>query len=351
MTEILFTHDDLDGAGCRIVFEIAHHNLKKGEDYDVINCSNNNINSKVEEALIKADSNDETMYINEDTTVYFGDICPSLENLETLMSRTNRKVEIWDHHRTNFPATQVVPNAVIIPENNIGKMESGTSLMYQYYCMYQYYGVGAEQNDSINYFNRSGDKDLLSQLVENIRSYDTFEFKETGNIMAKKLQILFFLLGMDKFCDKYILRIKETNDGTDLITPTDMDFVDAKIEAEQKIIDSITPADIYDINIRGYRTAFLMTPTGANISELSYQFLQRYPEFEIFASFTLARGGEFSFRTQLEDLNLGDVIAAPIGGGGHPKASGAPVQKYIKDLLLSELVANMNGIYDKSKSL
>lgn len=333
MKKVLFTHDDLDGAGCRILYEIAHNEsgYVKGKDYTVVNCSNNNVNDKVKEAI-------DDKVVDEDTDVSFGDISPSLEILEELMKVTKEKVHIWDHHRTNFPCTSVVPWAVIIPENELGKMECGTSLMYQYFCMAELRNVYYDKSVFIT-------SKLISLFVDTVRSYDTFEFKETGNMLAKRLQTLFFMLGMETFCSKFVSRL---TDGSEMmISSSEDEFIDAKLEAEKRVIDSITIKDIMDVNVRGYRTAFLMFPAGANISDLAYKFLQNHPEFEMFASFSLSNGGEFSFRTQKEDLDVGAVIASPIGGGGHPKASGAPVQQYIKDMLFNELVANMNGIYDK----
>ena len=112
---------------------------------------------------------------------------------------------------------------------------------------------------------------------------------------------------------------------------------------EQRAIDAITKDSVVDCEIRGYKAAFLMFPVGANISEVAYQFLQKYPEYDVFASFTLARGGEFSFRTQNENIDAGAVFAKPIGGGGHPKASGSPVPEYILALFQDALLCHITG--------
>ena len=157
---ILFTHDDLDGAGCRIIFELAHHDLTKGVDYDIINCANANVDDKVNEALEKDD------YITAETDVCFGDICASSEVLSKLMELTNGNVKIWDHHRTNFPATLIVPNAQIIPENDLGKMECGTSIMYKHYCDLAFHH---EHVSKFQLFRDDGNrKILLSTLVETL---------------------------------------------------------------------------------------------------------------------------------------------------------------------------------------
>lgn len=336
--EILFTHDDMDGAGCRIIFELAHIGYKKVTDYDVLNCSNTLIDFQVKERLSKED-------INKDTIIFFADIVCSKEVLIELVDIYT--VKIFDHHVTNIPAMQILETAVIIPENKFGIMESGTSLIYQYYS-----DIAASKKEEAQYCSPafiSNDKDgiVLSSLVFAIRSYDTYEWKSTNNMTAKKLQTLFFMLGMENFCNRYIERITENIiPSTDLIGKHDLEFIDAKLMQEQKTIDSITKECVVDCKIFDYNAAFLMFPVGANISEVAYQFLKKYPEYDVFASFTLARGGEFSFRTQREDINVG-LLAERINGGGHPKASGAPVPESIKELFLNKLILAMNGIIDE----
>jgi oligoribonuclease NrnB/cAMP/cGMP phosphodiesterase (DHH superfamily) len=317
---ILFTHDDLDGAGCRIIYELAHQHLNKDTDYIVVNCPNNTVDEKVMGIINSG-------IIDKNTDICFGDIVASRDTLEYLVNNFSMP-QIWDHHRTNFFATWVVPNAVIVPENELGKMESGTSLIYQHYSSI---GNGIKVKDS----------DFLAEFVDAVRSYDTYEWKSTDNMVAKKLQILFSLLGMEIFCNYYINRFIN-DDSRYIIKDEDSKFVNAKLDNEQRIIDSITPDDVFHIDIRGYKTAFTLGGFGVNTSELAHQFLNKYKEFDIFVSFSLWRGGEFQFRTLRDDLDLGKDIATPIGGGGHPKASGAPLGDELRDEILKILINKLN---------
>lgn len=356
---ILFDHDDLDAAGCRIVFQTAHWYMKEGKDYIVVHCSNVSVDAIVTETLNKND-------INKDTVIYFSDICASREVMEMVASRFNH-VEVFDHHRTNFFVQWVIPNAVIVPENTMGVMESGTSLLFKHFCEIAsndpydprslYFldknslmkAIGnASKGISVDMMDRSSDKidtfRLFSDLVDNIRSYDTYEWKEKDNITAKKLQTLFFLLGMDRFCARYINRIKNEDNTSnyDIIDSTDMEFIDAKLEAEKRVIDSIGVDDVYDVSVKGLRAAFILSSAGANISELSHQFLSKHPEFDMFIGFSFYRGGEYSFRCIRDDLDTGADIAAPIGGGGHPKASGAPIPEEVRNNIISILISNID---------
>lgn len=339
LKHVLFTHDDLDGAGCRIVFELAKYNMKKGAEYDIIICGNNTINGIVLDALSKED------YISKDgeTEIYFADICPSLEVLRKLADEY-KNVKIFDHHVTNFPAQNVFPNAVIMPENNFHQMQSGTSLLYQHFV---------EITNTTEYGKLSAHKSLtdtgkwgklIGKFVDTVRAYDTYEFKETGEKLPKQLQTLFFLLGMERFVNKYMERFTSIQYPSEsIILPNDMLFVDSKLEFEQRVIDNLSIDDVKIVDVKGYKTAFLLMPVAANISEVGYQFLDRNPDIDMLAYFSLARGGEFSFRTQRTNLDVGKDIAEPIGGGGHPKASGAPINENLQALLSGMLIAFMNG--------
>lgn len=319
---ILFTHDDMDGAGCRIVYELAHKGLEKGVDYLVVNCTNAGVDDDVIKTL-------DSGVIDKNAKIYFGDIVASREVLEKIVNEFSMPV-ILDHHRTNFFATWVVPDAHIVPENELGIMQSGTSLVYQYF---------SSISNGIDVKN----KDFLAEFVDTIRSYDTYEWKETNNMNAKKLNMLFTLLGMERFCEQYIKRIT-TDESSDIISIEDIKFVEAKLENEQRIIDNVTPDDVYHIDIHGLKTAFVLGGFGVNVSELAHQFLTKYTEFDVFASFSLWKGGEFSFRTIRDDLDIGKDIAVPIGGGGHPKAAGAPLGEEIREHIVNMLINKMNSV-------
>jgi len=326
--KVLFTHDDMDGAGCRIVFELAHRHLEKGKDYEIFNCSNNG----VDETALSIFRNEQFDPVN--THVIFADICCSVQALEVFKSK-EVKVDIFDHHRTNFPVQQVYPDAQIVPENVLGVQESGTSLLYQYF-----YNI----DDFTGEHFKNLDEVMFSKLVDTIRSYDTYEWKTTNNILAKELQTLFYLLGMDKFCERYIKKISDVeNKDNHLISLTDMDFVSTKIENEQKVIDNFTPDDVFEFMLRGYNIAFILTTKGASISELGYQFLTKYPQYDAMIYFSPYNGGKFEMRTVRDDIDMGAMFAMPIGGGGHPKAAGAPLPQSSQDMMVDMLIDVLNG--------
>ena len=324
--EMAYIHTDLDGVGCSILYHLAHR-----DDLGITSCLRNVDNGDLDAAVLK---DMEDGVIDEDTFILFADICATRPVLEKLKEAGYENVQVIDHHRTNFFAQMVYPNAIIIPENEAGKLESGTSLLWQYYAN-EYVNTGKKEYE---FTDHGVNIEFLATLVDTIRSYDTYEWKSTNNQAAKELQVLFQLLGFNRFLTRYLDKITNTVGNVPLISMTDMDFVSNRIEMEQDVINNFGLDDIYDVSYNGRRGALVLSTKGANISELGYQFLSNHPEFDFMVSFTLSRNGEFSFRAVKDDIDLGKEFAAPIGGGGHPKAAGAKVSNEFMDYLVDQLL-------------
>lgn len=325
---ILFTHDDLDGAGCRVIFEV-YANTAQLKEWQVVICSNNNVDQKVNDTISEA-------VVSHTTTLIFADICCS-KDLLTWLNNKFDNVIVYDHHLTNMYAKDVIGDkAHIISVNDKGKMESGTSILYKFSIRECF----SEVND-LDIYDCDTEMMLMDEFVDTVRSYDTYEWKSTGNKNAKALQTLFGLLGMNNFCNTFITRIKNACDFSNLISDDEYRFINAKLDNEQAIIDKFTEDDIIPVKVKGYNTALCLKSVFANISELAYQFLTKYPKYDIFVCASLKEGGVFEIRTIRDDIDTGKKIAAPIGGGGHPKASGAPIKKAVinafKDILLAQL--------------
>jgi len=343
LKSILFTHDDMDGCGCRVVYEIAHLYEEKGKDYDVLNCSNNSLDEDVLKELNSGRISPET------TIVFFADLCGRPETLELLKSKSY-DVRVFDHHNTNLHALETYPNAVVMERNEAGKKVSGTSLLFQYFNAY---ALEHPEWEGSKYFNDSTaiNMNLFGTFVDTVRSYDTYEWKETGNVRAKELQTLFFMLGIEAFCEQYVKLIQD-KDETKLISDHDMIFVRNKINLEQAIIDRFTVNDVIPIQLLGDKDqkmhdgCMVISTKGATMSELGYQFLEKHPEFEFIVGFNLTYPGhEVSFRSRTGLVDTGVEFAARIGGGGHPEASGAPLPKSALNDLINIFMNTLIGYY------
>lgn len=333
LKEVLFTHNDLDGYGCALVYHIAHSFMKRGVDYDVIHCANNTVDDIVRVNVSSLDPS---------TKIIFADICCSEDLLKQFVD-SGFDVYVFDHHPTNAYAKDVIGNnATIISVDENAKMQCGTSILFNYYMnMIKDY---PDNKCSISISNTN--IALFSKFVDTVRSYDTWEWKNTNNTDAKYLNTLLYMMKPDVFIDKYITAIRyESSEYSknNLFNENDMSFIMSKIDMEQKIIDEFTPDKVIPINVRGYNCGLILGHVGANIGDLSYQFLNKYPDFDMICQFIINSNGlSFSFRCIRDDIDLGKNISAPIGGGGHPKAAGASIDNNIKDEIVTILTNYLN---------
>lgn len=328
---IMFTHDDLDGAGCCILFQLFNDSKKRYEEWDVICSSITELSDRVYQEIDKGN------VVPKYTTVYFADICPSVTVVQDLLNQ-GFTIRIYDHHQTNKWVCDLIEGAVVVPMTDVGIKECGTSLFYQHACDV------AEVEPGHEYFTTKMNQKILPLFVETVRLYDTYEWKRYKKIEARQLQILFFMLGMDKFCARYLDKLKDPNDE-DLINKTDMDFVLTRLESERRAIERFDPSKATDVNCRGRRVALVLGPQGANFSDLSSNFLEKYPEYDATVDFYLSsRGGTFQIRGK-GDINLAEEIAQPIGGGGHPGACGAPLPQEYNDKLRSLIIEALTSYH------
>lgn len=333
--EVLFTHNDLDGAGCSVIYALAHPSTAvESNRWKIYNCSNEGVDRTVKEAI---DSGE----VGKDTKVTFADIICCREHLQWLVDNC-ASVEIYDHHNTNLWADTICPNAVIISKTATGVPTCGTSLLYQNYAQLTFYDPENKRWSEFDTNNDETHKSLLTQFVDTIRSYDTWEWKSTNNILAKHLQTLFSLLGIKEFISSYIKVLRVGSGVSNLIPDSDYRFINARINSEKERMDKFDMSKVDLCTIRGLRTALALNTVGCNVSDLSSMFLEKYPDIDMFVSFFFA-DGTLQFRTRRDDINLGKYIAEPMGGGGHPQAAGAVISDDLKELFKLLLIAAMNG--------
>lgn len=352
LKKILFTDSDMDGCGCKIVFELAHQSWTEGVDFEVIKLDHGNIDDEI---MNHINNGYRSNLINNQTVICFSDLCPSRNCLYTIQQIGN-PIKIWDHHQSALHAREAVPDgATIIIENDMGVLQSGTSVIYQHFC-----NEGFNSNEGVGEFFANMDasqSELVGKLIDSIRAYDTFEFKQTGAIIPKQLNTLFYMLGFDNFYIRYMDRILNMN-SNEVIDPQDMMFVKARMDNEQAIIakfikDTVDPTKqqiIFPIEINNIKVAFTYGAKGASISELGYQWLLEHPEFDAIASIMLGDKISFSFRAVKDDVNVNELLAIPLGGGGHPKAAGAELSEEFAGrllyLIMNELYKANSPLYD-----
>lgn len=334
MKYILFTHNDLDGAGCDLIFQLAVSHLKEAFEWKSMICTNENVDEKVLFSIQKG-------HISKETCVYFADLVPSKEVLKQLVGMKLKELKIWDHHKTAFWVKSVLKDATIIVENENRVLESGTSLIYKYFTQ-----LSEQEPDNELGFNFSLKHNtnenllLMADLVDAIRSYDTFEYKKTNNTNARYANTLFGLIGSKQFSKKFLKRFT-SKDKNELFTESEMEFIKARITTEIAAIERFKDYKMNIVNIGKYTVAAKLTGgDGIPLSEFAYEYLIKHPEIDIFLGINLANG-TYSFRTNKDNIDVAQ-IANLMHGGGHSKASGCSIPNTIKSEAMNNSIKWIN---------
>lgn len=284
----LFTHgSDLDGVGCAILAILAYGK----ENVDIEYCEYTNINKKVQEFI-----NEYPIIIPYDE-VFITDISVSEETAEMINAHAD-KFSLIDHHQTAEWLEEKYGWAYVRTVQDDGKKSSGTSLFY-YTLLYR---SAIDPNKS------------HKEFIETVRSYDTYDWKESGKYECKQWSDLLKILGREKFIERIVARIK-----LDLFIFAE----DEKqlLEIEQNRIDryiDFKEKKMVRRNVLGYNAGIVFAER--YVSELGNQLSEHNPDLDFIAIVDPSYG--VSYRTVKDDINLGEDVAKFFGGGGHPKAAG-----------------------------
>lgn len=289
----LFTDIDLDGLGCGVIAKIAF-----GEQVKVSYCSYRNLNQRVE-AFISNSQNDQ-----EET--YITDLAVNTEVEKKLAERFQRgkPILVIDHHVTAMHFNEYQWGKVK-PEYESGKKTCATSLFYDELVK----NGNLEQNKA------------LDQFVDLVRQYDTWEWDENGNVTAKRLNDLFYIMNREQFEEEIIQRILHNKDSFAL-TEEENRLLDIE---EQKINRYIQSKNRQLVQTFVGKYCVGIVHAEQYLSELGNALNTLNPHLDLVALLNVG-SKKIGFRTIHDDVNVAE-FAREYGGGGHPKASGADLTK------------------------
>ncbi|MBY0120327.1 DHH family phosphoesterase [Bacillus sp. S/N-304-OC-R1] len=287
----LLSHNDLDGVGCGILAKLAfdkgvkvRYNSISGLDREV-------------EWFLENES--------RDTFLFITDLSINQENEERIEAfyQAGGKVQLLDHHKTSLHYNDYEWGHVIV-EDTEGKLTSATSLLFDYLVTKELLTP----------------TDAISEFVELVRQYDTWEWEKNNNQQAQRLNALFFLVSIEEFEEKMIHRLKSS----------DQFQFD---EFEQKILDM--EEEKIERYIRRKRRELVQTKIGNHFagivyaesyhSELGNELGKEYPHLDYIAILNIG-GKRLGFRTIHDTVDVSEV-AGHYGGGGHAKAAGCSLTK------------------------
>lgn len=295
------THTDLDGVACGIVMEEVY-----GQSHTQVRYINNNaVDNRVQELLDTGD-------IHRYDKVYLTDIALTSKDLaEEIDQNYKGIIQIIDHHRTAEWLNQYEWAEVHEKLNN--RKEAGVSLLWRHL---------KEAGKADHYGKQKGSRIRranLNQFVEMVRSYDTWEWYETGKHQAKKLNDLFFLKSIEEFKE----RMNRQNLHPDLTSNEEgllagvQCKIDKQIEVKKKQLKSIK----YEAGGRTYKLGVAYAED--YISEIGNELSSEYPEHDMIVLIDMGRQ-RMSYRTIHNEMDC-SILAKALGGGGHAKSAGSPL--------------------------
>ncbi|QPQ29957.1 DHH family phosphoesterase [Lysinibacillus sp. JNUCC 51] len=282
----LLSHNDLDGIGCGILAKLAFQ--------EQVKVKYNSISSLDREIEYFLENNE------RDTFLFITDLSPNEENEKRLNDYyiATGNVQLLDHHKTAFYLNEYEWGKVLTEDEN-GYLTSATSLFYQYLVTHGF----LEQTNAV------------TEFVELVRQYDTWEWEKNDNQQARRLNALFFLVSIEEFEEKMLERLKTSEHFY-------FDEFEKKILTmeEEKIERYIRrkKRELVQTAIGEYFTGVVYAESYH--SELGNELGKENVHLDLIAILNMG-GKRISFRTIHDHIDV-SAIAAEFGGGGHQKAAG-----------------------------
>lgn len=303
-----FSHNDMDGYAPQVVSKLSKLNT-----IEYIHCGYNNFEQKLEEMI----SFFEEFDVLNEHAILITDIAPKTE---LLVDRLNNLFErglsivLLDHHDTAKWISQKYPEWAFIESELNGRKTCATELFYIY----------LKDNELLD--DKASNSTYLTSFVEQVRSYDTWDWNATGNVEAKELNSLLYTFGPSKFMHMQIAKIVEHLNDLSAVqytfNETEKLFVDVENKKEQKYIESRSKtmiAHTWSVEGKNYEVGIVFGDQYH--STLGNTLSKENPHLDFIAILDL-NGGKASLRTINKHVHVGEIAQAIAGGGGHPPAGG-----------------------------
>lgn len=311
MRTLLLTHKaDPDGISPVIFLKLIRENM----DYILLNA--NDIIPKVQE-IIKTKS-----YLNYDE-IFITDLTLNKATCDMIM-RTGKSenFHLFDHHAFNLIANEY-PFGCAISRNSEGVNECATSLLYKYL-----------KKEYPDIFDNAG----IEHYAELIRLSDTWDWAKTNNMEAKKLNDLHDILGRDKYIEYFVKFFRENKKF--FFTEQQEYLLEIEQERIKRYMEE-TEKTMFHATLCGKRCGIVFAES--NRSLLGNYLSKKYEYLLDFVVIINMQQG-LSFRCSKDDMNVAE-IASIYGGGGHIKASGAPMDNSLKREVI-KLILNDDNMFD-----
>lgn len=335
--------DSLGYLGGKTVMHLSHNDLDGYAPKIVSNFSNLNTSEFIPLGYDKFDQSLSELLdlyeTQEDLKLHallITDIAPKSHELLQRMQALHEKgltIVLLDHHDTNNFIEDAFPEWAFVQSTLEGKKTCGTELLYLYLRANTLFPAAHM------------DSKYLQSFVEHVRSYDTWDWSRNGNVAAKELNSLFFLINPNDFTDIQFDKIQNHINDPEAVSYTFNDFERTLIQVENAREEDYIKGLLKRMTIRDWTIDGTDYKVGVAFAE---QFIstagnalnEKHPECD-FIVLVEANKKKLSLRTIHSTIHVGNIAKAlHPGGGGHQPAAGCKVDGD----LLSEGIESILGV-------
>ncbi|WP_263117578.1 DHH family phosphoesterase [Bacillus subtilis] len=303
-----FSHNDMDGYAPQIISRLSNANVIRFN-----HCGYGNFEQELSEVL--AFFEDEC--IPEEHAILITDIAPKdkviIHRLDELYNK-GFTVVLLDHHDTNKWLCDEKPNWAFITSKLGDTATCGTELLYLYY----------KEKEMFNAIVAGSP--YLANFVEQVRSYDTWDWDRFNNLFAKQLNSVLYTVGVSKFLNFQLEKIKDNlaNPEAYLYTFNEIEEMLVKIEddKENKYVEGRSKKMLrhdWKVKDQTYKVGVVFGDQYHSV--LGNELNKLNSDLDFIAILDL-NGGKGSLRTIHDHIHVGQIAEEIAGGGGHPKAAG-----------------------------
>ncbi|MES9681750.1 phosphoesterase [Gottfriedia acidiceleris] len=323
------SHNDMDGYAPQIISKLSNVNT-----VEYTHCGYGDFENKLEELVVFFEGSDDL----QEHAILITDIAPKSEELVERLNELFKKgltIVLLDHHDTSKWISEKYPEWAHIDSLYNDRKTCGTELYYEYLIHNGFYEAHVVNSH------------YLKSFVEQVRSYDTWDWAATGNIEAKELNSCLYIFGPNKFMqmqvEKLVERIHVQNAVQYTFNETEKIVIDIENKREQKYIESRAK----NMQIRKWTIDETEYELGLVFgdqfhSTLGNELNLKNPDLDFILILDL-NGGKASLRTIHDHIHVGEIAKAINGGGGHQKAAGfefemeTSLTKLKKQLVLKQI--------------
>lgn len=325
------THNDADALGCAIVCDqikgFKTFSLFNG--YDVVD---NNIRAFLMGEDGKMPEFPDILLIT-DISALRDDTITFLEQYREAAKESGKELTLlWvDHHASNR-RNETLDWCTVLSEDDNETPVSAAKVLYNIYYN--------EIDDKV--------KSYLGGYIEAISRYDTWEWKKhPGNYNEEYTAILIKQMGLIPayHAISHCLQTAVENEAESItFTPELSMLLQVYIDKRKAVLDHVLEKCV-SMEYGEYVVA-LMIPDETYFNECMEQVYNDNDDIDFVIGISPSRRS-LSFRSKRNDLNLGRFAKSYFGGGGHPQAAGANVDRDVLMYWLEKYYEGMDHINSK----